>query len=179
MNHDLELKLQAWLDGELDQADAAEIRRLLAVDSEAAALQAQLQFSKAALLHNEQPRAVPDTREFYWSKIERQIRHEEQAQRDTPVSWAARFRRIIAPLAGVAALAGVLVFALNQRAPEKIAFDEVSTTVPGMEARTIRDQSDGMTIVYFQDTQKAQIARPIPNAVHTRNDGSSFEVEME
>ena len=81
MKHDLELKLQAWLDGELPAAEAEEMRRLAAADTEAAGLLAELQNTKAALLQNEPTVTVPETRAFYWSKIERQIQRQAAEER--------------------------------------------------------------------------------------------------
>ena len=92
-----------------------------------------------------------ETRDFYWSKIEREI------QRDTELvpspsadSWAARWRRFILPLGGVAALACVFVLTLRQI--QQPTFDEISATDQGMEAVTFHDQSDGMTVVWLQDS---------------------------
>ena len=76
MKPDLELKFQAWLDGELSAAEAERMRRLAAADPEAARLLAELRTVKAALLNNEPTAAVPETRPFYWSKIERQIQRQ-------------------------------------------------------------------------------------------------------
>jgi anti-sigma factor RsiW len=52
MKHDLELKLQAWLDGELPAAEAEQMRRRAATDLEAARLTAELQNIKAAFLQS-------------------------------------------------------------------------------------------------------------------------------
>ena len=62
MKHDLELKLQAWLDGELPAAEAEEMRRLAAADPQAAGLLAELRNTKAALLQNEPSVIVPEPR---------------------------------------------------------------------------------------------------------------------
>ena len=170
MKPDLELKLQAWLDGELPAAEADQVRRRAASDPEAASLLAELQNIKTAFVQNETTVTVPETREFYWSKIERQIQREAAVRPASGPSWAERFRRWLAPLAGVAALAAVLLLALNQSAPQVL--NQVSDMAEGIQTRTFRDDSAGINFVVFHETSQSSVA-------HNRNDGSSFVTEME
>jgi anti-sigma factor RsiW len=179
MKHDLELKLQAWLDGELPAADAEDMRRLAAADSQASGLLAELQNIKAAFLQNEPTITVPETRAFYWSKIERQIQRQAAAVPSPAPSWAARLRRWLAPLAGAAALAAVLLIALNQSTPQEIALNQVSGTADGFSARTFRDNSAGISFVVLQEAALEQTAGAGVPSAHTRNDGSSFMIEVE
>ena len=81
MKHDLELKLQAWLDGELPEREARRMGQWIARDPAAGALAAELRQVKQALPGNETAKAVPDTRQFYWSQIERRIQREAQRPR--------------------------------------------------------------------------------------------------
>jgi hypothetical protein len=69
----LELELQAWLDGELSAPEARRIGPKIVGDAEAGRLITELQAIKRALAGNEIVRAVPETRALYWGKIERQI----------------------------------------------------------------------------------------------------------
>ena len=171
MNPDLELKLQALADGELTEPEAARVRRLAASDPHAGRLLAETQYLKAAFLDNELTVPVPETREFYWSKIARQIERQERSRPSPALPWPARLRRLLAPLAGVAALAVVLLAALNLSAPQA-AINRVCVTAEGFEAHTFRDQSSGLTFVYLRETQK-----PLP--ARTREDGSSFILDYE
>jgi anti-sigma factor RsiW len=75
MNHNLELKLQAWLDGELSAPEARRIGQEIAGDMEASRLTAELQAIKSTLAGNEVALTVPETREFYWSKTRHGGRH--------------------------------------------------------------------------------------------------------
>jgi anti-sigma factor RsiW len=177
MKDDLELKLQAWLDAELPAAEAEQMRRLAATDPEAAILLAELRNTKAALLNNEPTAAVPETRQFYWSKIERQIRREAGVRPAPGLSLAERFRRWLAPLAGVAALAAALLLALNQSAPQVL--NQVSGLAGGFKARTFRDSSAGINFVVFQGSPQLAAALAAPPPARTRNDGSSFMIELE
>jgi anti-sigma factor RsiW len=177
MKPEIKLKLQAWLDGELPPAEAGKLRLLATSDPEAKRLLEELQGIKAAMLQNEPPATVPETREFYWSKIQQQIRREERVRRPVPPPWTVRWRRWLAPLAGATALAAVLVVALHQP-PRSEALNLVSVTTEGIEARTFRDQSSGMNFVFLQDTRKPAAGVQAQPA-RTREDGSSFMTEFE
>jgi anti-sigma factor RsiW len=153
MKHDLQLKVQAWVDGELPQPEAGRVGQWIARDAEASALAAELGCIRQAMLRNEAPATPGESHEFSWSKIERQIQREAGLRRSDETPWYARWRRYIVPLAGVAALAAVLVTGVRQaRAP---AFDEISSTIDGMEAVTFHDQSSQMTVVWLEDNAPA------------------------
>ena len=67
------MRLQAYLDGELPDSEAREAASLLAQDAEARALLAELKNTSAAMAGFELDIKLPESREFYWSKIEREI----------------------------------------------------------------------------------------------------------
>jgi len=73
INHEKELKLQAYLDGELPADEANAIADLLGRDAGAQALYQELRVAKSLLAGNELERTLSESREFYWSKIQRQI----------------------------------------------------------------------------------------------------------
>jgi anti-sigma factor RsiW len=179
MKRDLELKLQAWVDGELPAAEAEQMRRLVGADAEAASLAAELQTMKAAFAEDGQTAVVPETREFYWSKIERQIQREAAFRRADGLSWAARLRRWLVPLAGVASLAAVLVVALNQVSPRQEAFNQVSGMLDGFQPRTFRDGQSGISFVVFHETAQSSAPGAGAAPVRIRNDGSSFTIDTE
>jgi anti-sigma factor RsiW len=177
MKQDLELKLQAWLDGELPPAEAEAMRRFAESDPEARSLAAGLQGIRAALLQHERPLAVPETREFYWSKIQREIQRAERIRPTQP--RVRRWRLWLAPLAGASALAAVLLVTLHP-SPSPEAFNQVSVTAAGYQARTFHDKATGMNFVFLQDTaqQDTSASGPVQPA-RTRVDGSSFMIDME
>ena len=78
MEYDAQLKLQAWLDGELPEAEAKEVAKWVAQDPEAALLQGELKNTRQALAAGEKPMQLPESREFFWSKIEREISRTRQ-----------------------------------------------------------------------------------------------------
>jgi len=174
MNQDLELKLQAWLDGELPAAEGRGIGQEIAGDAEASRLVADLQALKSALAGNELGVTVPDTREFYWSKIERQIQRESRSLRPVQVPRRAVWLRWLSPLAGFASLACMLMLAVKP--PALPTFDEISSTGEGMEAVTFNDQSAGMTVVWLADPEQAQST---DTPVAKTPDTGDSEVEME
>jgi anti-sigma-K factor RskA len=174
MNQNFELKLQAWMDGELSASDARRIGQEIAADAEAGPLIAELQAVKTAMAGNELAWTVPETREFYWSKIERQIQREARNARPFQAPRQAAWRRWLAPLSGFAALACMLYLAVKP--PALPTFDEISSTGEGMETVTFNDQSAGMTVVWLADTEQAQ---PTETPTAASPETGDSEVEME
>lgn len=158
MKHELELKVQAWLDGELPDAEARRIGEWVARDAEASALAAELGCMRQAIASHQAAVTLGESREFYWSKIARQIEREAGRQHAPALSWSARWRRFSAALAGMAALACVLFMAVRQFASP--TFDEISATGEGMEAVTFHDQSAQMTVVWLQDNSVSAESQP-------------------
>src|SRR5207248_10178203 len=107
INHQTELKLQAYLDEELASGEASEIRELLERETEARSLWEELNATRTLLAGNELEFKLPGTREFYWSKIRRQIEREDQrAAVDARQPASAWWIRFLAPAAVLIALAG-------------------------------------------------------------------------
>ncbi|HWD21299.1 MAG TPA: hypothetical protein VHB20_18680 [Verrucomicrobiae bacterium] len=150
MNQELELKLQAWVDGELSEAEARRMQNLIATDPAADALAAELRDVKALLSGAEMARTVPEGREFYWSKIERQIQAERSVASAPAPNWLAGWRRLLMPLAGLAAAACVVLVTVKQSVPSP-NFDVVASTDASMETMMYHDQSAGLTVVWLQD----------------------------
>jgi len=175
MNHNLELKLQAWVDGELSPAEARGVGEALASDAEGNSFAAELRSVRAAMAGQEMPRSVPETRDFYWSKIARQIEREAPTPQAVHARPLAGWQRWLASAAGFAALACVLLLALKPFAPPT-TFDEISATGEGMEAVTFHDQSAGMTVVWLQDP--SQVEQPASDAMPAP-DSEQGTVEME
>jgi len=155
------LKLQAWVDGELPDGEARRLAALVAEDTAAQALVSELRALQAAMRGSEMTRAVPDSREFYWSKIQRQIEREARqapgAAAAAPLSWLRLWQRIALPLAAVAAAACVALVAVKPAPPRAVASpgDEIMATSEAMDTMTYHDQSTGLTIVWLQDKNAA------------------------
>jgi anti-sigma factor RsiW len=163
MDYDSQLKVQAYLDGELPEAEARLIAERLGRDEEASALLQELRYTTEALKGSELDVALPESREFFWSKIERQIQREEQpppAKR--PVSLLARLQSYLVPASAVALLTIVLTLSTGRSVATPPG--EMELVSDEMAALTFRSQAEGMTMVWLYprtDTQVASEASPI------------------
>src|SRR6516225_9527498 len=115
MTDEQQLTLQAFLDCELSDKDAREVAAWVAGDADATALLGELRNTRRALANFEPALKVPESREFYWSKIQREIQRREPEPAPAParsVSLLALLRRVLMPVGGLAvlAIAGVLAF---------------------------------------------------------------------
>lgn len=151
MTPETQLKLQAWLDGELPAADAPEVARLVERDPRAAALVRELKLTRQWLAAGEVTHPVPESREFYWSRIARRL-----APRDHPAADPGRlitaWRRGLAWLAPAAACAGVLALWLWPRletASRAAARPtEIETPTEEIGTYTFRSESEQMMVVW-------------------------------
>jgi len=159
MNRDLELKLQSWVDGELAADEAREVAALAEADEAAQALAAELRLTKGFLAGNEPEIALPESHDFHWSKIRRAIECAEREQ--TPVatlSWTAAWRRMLAPLSGVALVALVTAVSLNffGNRPEDdtlATLTEVENPSEHIGSISYRSQAENMFVVWLYDKE--------------------------
>jgi anti-sigma factor RsiW len=156
MNTEQQLKLQAFLDGELPEGEAREILAWTQRDSAAAALLAELRNTRAAMAKAEPHLSLPESREFFWSKIEREIHRLEPGEKNAPeISFFAALRRLLLPAGALAALAVaglILHFHGSKPVADNLADADdttVETTLASTDATTYRDASEGTTLVWF------------------------------
>ncbi len=162
MDYDAQLKLQAWLDGELSEADAKEVADLVARDRAAAAMLEELRHTRDALAGFESGIQLPESREFFWSKVKREIqRLETPASKPAPTPLLALWRRFLVP---ASALAAVLVAVLLAVPPAdqsgRTPASDIETALPDAGAFTYRDYTAGTTLVwltYPADDENAEI----------------------
>jgi negative regulator of sigma E activity len=108
MNLETQLRIQAWVDGELPEAEALRIRELVERDASARTLADELETMRASMAGNEAPVTLAGSREFYWSRIRREIERIEAAgtaAEETPGGLLRAWRRWLMPLAGTAMVA--------------------------------------------------------------------------
>ena len=144
-----QIKIQAFLDRELPEAEAREIAALIARDREAAALHTELKNTRRAIAGAEQGIVLPETREFYWSKISRAIEQtsETETTRPTVTLWQL-LGRLIKPVSAAATivLAAFLIFhSSGDRSPDAGLL--VASLDDGVI--TYRDEADDTTYVIF------------------------------
>jgi anti-sigma factor RsiW len=165
MKDEQQLKLQAWLDGELSDSEARAVADWVAKDAEAKALAAELKNTCGALSGFEAEVKLPETREFYWSKISREIERAERVDEPAPARAASlflAFRKLLVPATAVAAV--LLAIALI-RPGGAVSDSDLETAMTDANAFTYRDYDHGTTLVWlpypaeneFTDAEPASI----------------------
>jgi anti-sigma-K factor RskA len=161
MNGELELRLQAYLDGELSGRQARAVERRLADDAEARQLLEALRNTRTLLAGNELSRAVPASREFYWSKIQRGIERAESPAGRTAYGalWERllAWRRYLAPVAGVALVLFLAVGTFNlynvRETPQRY-LAEVENLSEHTASCSFRSHSENMFVVWVYDKSR-------------------------
>ena len=162
MNDELPIKVQAFLDGELSEAEAREISSLIAGDADVAALHKELKHTRAALAGFEKRVVVPETREFYWSRIRRGIERAEAAPERPaagPVAFFHSLRRALISVTGLAVLALALLITLRPGPPAALAMPggmEVASL--DSSAMTYRNYESGATLVWLSYPAENELA---------------------
>jgi anti-sigma factor RsiW len=151
MNQEVELKLQAHLDGELSAAEAREVSALIDKDAEARALYTELQQTSVALKFNELERSLPESREFFWSKIEREIQRLDAEPVSGAPWWVAFARRHMAAVSGFGvATALLIVAAFQMNVVTQPMMEEIDNPI-GASAMSFRVESAKTTLVWISN----------------------------
>jgi anti-sigma factor RsiW len=141
------------VDGELPSGEMREVEALIARDPEAAKLHAELKNTRQALRGNEAGMAHPESREFFWSKIKREIERTAPAEKPQPepVSIFATLRRLFVPLGAVAALVIVGFIATRQfnTTADAAATQGTVTELADAGAVTYHNYETGTTLVWL------------------------------
>ena len=158
MNQDLELQLQAYLDGELSVNEARKVTELLTRDAAAQALLNELTFTKKALQGNELGMILPETPDFYWSKIAREIeRQERSAVPAVSTPWWRGSFKYLAPLGGLAAVCLLLLVpGPKEDAGEASSAAVIENLSPDMVTSTFHSQSDGLKVIWLSEKTDEQ-----------------------
>jgi anti-sigma factor RsiW len=146
----IELKLQALVDGELDVHGVREVEALLARDEFASSLVQELKWTKSAVRDGEAGVALPESREFFWSKIERGIAAEarNQAAPAAPVA-PAWWTRLLFPASGLAAMLAVMFVLSGPRSGTDDALNE--NVAEDINAYSFHSEAEKMSVVYVSD----------------------------
>jgi anti-sigma factor RsiW len=160
MTDEQQLRVQAFLDQELPDKDSREMAAWLAQDAEGQALARELRNTGGALKGFEQGLKVPASREFYWSKIKREIERPAPVAVPAPsVSFLTLLRRALLPLGAVAmlALAGIVTVHQFGGAPG-VRPVQVNAILADAGAFTYRDEAQGMTVVWLSYPAEKKLA---------------------
>ena len=165
MKKELHLKVQSYLDCELSDREARKVQAWLAEDKEAQALMNELSMASAILKGNEPEKMVPDTREFYWSKIQRGIERGEKPEASSPSGFLFAWRKLLAPVVGVAlvALLAVSTFRFNDVSkidPYESHLAEIENLSEHSGSFSFRSQSENMFVVWVYDRTEEVSAEP-------------------
>ena len=162
MNFDSQLKLLAYIDGELSPREARQTEAWLAENQEANLLLAELQKTKAVLAGHESEAKVPESREFYWQKIESRIRSQRDSRTQINVAslifvWGRKY--LFPASAVVALLAMALIMTKRFTSPSNPTpslaenqarqFPEFESPSENTRGFTFRDHSAGMSLVWI------------------------------
>jgi len=149
MTEEQQLKLQAFFDGELPESESHQVAAWLAQDADATALMGELKNTRNALKGFEPEIKLPESREFYWSKIKRQIERAEPAPAAAPkASLFTWVRRALKPIGAVAILAVAGFITVHQLVGNQPTI-AVSSVLADAGAFTYRDEAQGMTVVWL------------------------------
>lgn len=158
MDYDSKLRLQAYLDGELSEAQARLTRSWIEEDPQATALLAELESTVGLLAGCENEVLLPESREFFWSKVERAICASDQAKvRPSRFSLLAGWRFLV-PASSIAAL--TLMGLLAVWGPGNTPANESTVGDPG--ALTYRDYAAGATLVWLSYPAESELADEEP-----------------
>jgi anti-sigma factor RsiW len=170
MNDESQLKLQAFLDGELPPRETAEVAAWLERDAEAGALATELRHTAAALAGHEAGLKMPalESRDFYWSKIRREI--ERQSVVDKPrraISWGTWFWRSLAPAGALAFVCALVLRSARTEAATESSPD-LDVASDDMGAHTFQNQQTGLTSVWYYDRAGSAAAETAPTGSVTQ-----------
>jgi anti-sigma factor RsiW len=145
MNESLNLKLQAYLDGELTPAERQEVAAVLEQDANARALLAELGHTAAVVADFGRELKLPEASDFYWSKIRRGIEREARTRPETAgIGWIWA-RRWLFPAGAAAAVA----FAVLLNRPDREAAGPSFTNNSEALAFTYQNYETGTTLVWL------------------------------
>jgi anti-sigma factor RsiW len=161
MDYDVQLRLQAFLDGELPEAEASKVARWVAGDHDAAALLEELRNTRKALEGFEAEIQLPESREFFWSKLERDIQRLETGKpRFALVPFFALMRRFLVPASALALVFVLAVVLTRPTGPSgRTAAAEIETALADSGAFTYRDYSAGTTLVWLSYPADKEVAQ--------------------
>jgi len=146
MNQETQIKLQAYLDGELSASERQEIESLLQRDAGARDLLAELSFTAAALSKYEPALKLPESREFYWSKIQREIGRQPHAEVRSGFSLAKWLRRVLVPVGAAAAVVVAVLLSIPQT---NVVAGDYSTISNEAATFTYHNYATGTTLVWL------------------------------
>lgn len=160
MNRDTQLKVQAYLDNELGSGDARSVSKLISSDRYTRELYQGLKATKELVVENEPIVQLPESRDFYWSQIQRRIAAAERQPAAAPLRpW---WLRIMAPALGTAALFALLLTVVDTNKQKPVVVSQAArASAPlhqleqssDVSTITFRSDAEGVTVVWITDAE--------------------------
>jgi anti-sigma factor RsiW len=145
MNEQTNLKLQAYLDGELPPAERQQMAAWLEQDAEARALLAELGRTAAVVADFGRELKLPEAPDFYWSKIRRDIERESRTGPETEGIGLIWVRRWLFPVGAAAAVVVGVFLSSSAREAAGPSFTNTSEAL----AFTYQNYETGTTLVWL------------------------------
>ena len=153
MNQQRALQIQSYLDDALPAGERREVEVALANDSAARALLENLRRVRDGVAANEPVPKLAESREFYWSKIQRQIAAADQVPKPEELSlwrWIAN----LAPFAAMVVIAvGLAWYSVKPPLSNPAdAEQEIASAIGEADAITFYSPEAQMTVVWVDLT---------------------------
>ena len=152
--NEIQLKIQALLDGELTGSEAEDLRARIETDDGLRELHARLTAVRGLMDGTELPRTLPEPGDFHWSQIAQAIEREDRETKRLarPVPRANWLLRWVMPLAGAACF--VLLLTLQLNAPPDLGIllgsdHELELSADEIDVMTFNTGDDAMSIVWL------------------------------
>ncbi|MHB1306955.1 MAG: anti-sigma factor family protein [Limisphaerales bacterium] len=145
------LRLQALLDGELSESEVREVQSCVDREPEVRALLGELRRVRDAMVEGEVTRSLPESREFFWSKVERSIVATANSP-GAPVRRAGwlRWAALVIPALATVALALFLVMpSLHAPGPKAASRTDIESPCEDLSSFSFRSEAEGMNVVWI------------------------------
>lgn len=160
MTRELQEKIQAWIDEELDAAEAGRMAALAQSDPAVRSLAENLRGLKTLVQNHPPERALDASRDFYWSRIRQGIERAERASADAVSETAAtppafRWLAWFIPTLATAVLAFLALRTATlpgvetpDGKPPVLVGHVVETPLEELTSVTFYSSNDAMTVVW-------------------------------
>jgi anti-sigma factor RsiW len=151
MKHEQQLKIQALLDGELSPQETAQTAAWIESSPDAQALYHELRATSQLITQGEPIHTLSESRQFYWSQIDRQIQAAQTSEPSTssPLPW---WLKLLAPVSAAAALLAALVaINLSLKDPDLLASQEIESSLEEIRTFSFHAPQAGMTVVWVEN----------------------------
>ncbi|NJN06041.1 MAG: hypothetical protein HC814_06280 [Rhodobacteraceae bacterium] len=146
------------MDGELNAAEGSRMEAALGQNAGAQALLGELRMVRQALVDNEPEAKLPESVDFHWSKIAREIERLDAVPKT--VSVGGRMLGWLRYLAPTAAVAAIALFAVLQFAPPQNGEEIYTDYAPEVSPVVFQSHEESMTVIWLHGDVNSEFASP-------------------